>query len=62
VKVKEPNFTLRRTFRVENTGLLPISLRPAQVSGQLCEGFGFKVLNCHAFDLQPNAARDLVIL
>ncbi|KAF3834748.1 hypothetical protein F7725_027306 [Dissostichus mawsoni] len=26
-KVREPNFTLKRTFRVENTGLLPITIR-----------------------------------
>ncbi|XP_068449011.1 transmembrane protein 131 isoform X2 [Clinocottus analis] len=62
VKVKEPNFTLKRTFRVENTGLLPITIRSAQINGQACEGYGFKVLNCHEFALKPNASKDLVIL
>uniref|UniRef100_A0A8C2WUC3 Transmembrane protein 131 n=1 Tax=Cyclopterus lumpus TaxID=8103 RepID=A0A8C2WUC3_CYCLU len=62
VKVKEPNFTLKRTFRVENTGLLPITIRPAQINGQVCEGYGFKVLNCQDFDLKPNASKDLIIL
>uniref|UniRef100_A0A665TWD4 Uncharacterized protein n=1 Tax=Echeneis naucrates TaxID=173247 RepID=A0A665TWD4_ECHNA len=61
-KVKEPNFTLRRTFRVENTGLLPITIRSAEINGQACEGYGFKVLNCQEFTLKPNASKDLIIL
>ncbi|XP_029905058.1 transmembrane protein 131 isoform X2 [Myripristis murdjan] len=61
-KVKEPNFTLRRTFRVENTGLLPINIRTAEINGQPCEGYGFKVLSCQEFALKPNASKDLVIL
>uniref|UniRef100_A0A1A8BHX9 Transmembrane protein 131 n=2 Tax=Nothobranchius kadleci TaxID=1051664 RepID=A0A1A8BHX9_NOTKA len=61
-KVKEPNFTLRRTFRVENTGLLPITVRSAEINGQACEGYGFKVLNCQEFALLPNASKDLIIL
>ncbi|KAM6939145.1 transmembrane protein 131 isoform 1-T1 [Lycodopsis pacificus] len=62
VKVKEPNFTLKRTFRVENTGLLTITIRSAEINGQVCEGYGFKVLNCHEFALKPNASKDLIIL
>ncbi|XP_034737612.1 transmembrane protein 131 isoform X1 [Etheostoma cragini] len=61
-KVKEPNFTLRRTFRVENTGLLPITIKSAEINGQVCEGYGFKVLNCQEFSLKPNASKDLIIL
>ncbi|XP_061593596.1 transmembrane protein 131 isoform X3 [Cololabis saira] len=61
-KVKEPNFTLRRNFRVENTGLLPITIRSAEINGHTCEGYGFKVLNCQEFVLKPNASKDLVIL
>uniref|UniRef100_A0A671V8Y0 Transmembrane protein 131 n=1 Tax=Sparus aurata TaxID=8175 RepID=A0A671V8Y0_SPAAU len=61
-KVKEPNFTLKRTFRVENTGLLPITIRSAEINGQACEGYGFKVLNCQEFALKPNTSKDLIIL
>ncbi|XP_012716600.2 transmembrane protein 131 [Fundulus heteroclitus] len=62
IKVREPNFTLRRTFRVENTGLLPIAIKSAEINGLACEGYGFKVLNCQEFALKPNASRDLIIL
>uniref|UniRef100_A0A8C1VJM8 Transmembrane protein 131 n=1 Tax=Cyprinus carpio TaxID=7962 RepID=A0A8C1VJM8_CYPCA len=61
-KAKEPNFTLRRTFRLENTGLLPIHIRSMEISGNVCEGYGFKVLNCEEFALKPNTSKDLVIL
>uniref|UniRef100_A0AAQ5XMF4 Transmembrane protein 131 n=1 Tax=Amphiprion ocellaris TaxID=80972 RepID=A0AAQ5XMF4_AMPOC len=61
-KVKEPDFTLKRVFRVENTGLLPITIRSAEINGQACEGYGFKVLNCQEFALKPNASKDLIIL
>ncbi|XP_005166018.2 transmembrane protein 131 isoform X1 [Danio rerio] len=62
VKAKEPNFTLRRTFRLENTGLLPIHIRSVEISGNACEGYGFKVLNCEEFALKPNTSKDLIIL
>ncbi|XP_038159803.1 transmembrane protein 131 isoform X1 [Cyprinodon tularosa] len=62
IKVKEPNFTLRRTFRVENTGLLPITIKSAEINGKACEGYGFKVLNCQEFVLKPNTSKDLIIL
>uniref|UniRef100_A0A3B3VP55 Transmembrane protein 131 n=1 Tax=Poecilia latipinna TaxID=48699 RepID=A0A3B3VP55_9TELE len=61
-EIKEPNFTLKRTFRVENTGLLPITIKSAEINGQTCEGYGFKVLNCQEFALKPNASKDIVIL
>uniref|UniRef100_A0A3Q3W0C9 Uncharacterized protein n=1 Tax=Mola mola TaxID=94237 RepID=A0A3Q3W0C9_MOLML len=60
-KVKEPNVTLKRTFRVENTGLLPITIKSAEINGQACEGYGFKVLNCQEFALKPNTSKDLII-
>ncbi|XP_051928946.1 transmembrane protein 131 isoform X1 [Hippocampus zosterae] len=61
-RIKDPTYTLKRTFRIENTGLLPITIRSVEINGQACEGFGFKVLNCQEFLLQPNTSEDLVIL
>ncbi|XP_036401411.1 transmembrane protein 131-like isoform X2 [Megalops cyprinoides] len=61
-KSKEPNFTLRRTFKVENTGQLPIYIQSTEISGHPCEGYGFKVLNCEEFALKPNASKEIVIL
>ncbi|KAJ6667462.1 hypothetical protein lerEdw1_016583 [Lerista edwardsae] len=61
-KLKEPNFTLKRTFRVENTGQLQVNIKSMEISGYLCEGYGFKVLNCQEFALNANASTDIVIL
>ncbi|CAM9644812.1 unnamed protein product [Bubo scandiacus] len=62
MKYKEPNFTLRRTFKVENTGQLQINVKTMEISGYACEGYGFKVVNCHEFALSANASKDIVIL
>ncbi|XP_071402504.1 transmembrane protein 131-like isoform X2 [Centroberyx affinis] len=61
-KPKEPNFTLRRSFKIENTGQLPVKIQSIEINGRSCEGFGFKVLNCQEFTLKPNTSRDMVIL
>ncbi|TRY89294.1 hypothetical protein DNTS_003463 [Danionella cerebrum] len=61
-KAKEPNFTLRRTFRLENTGFLPVHIRSMEISDHACEGYGFKILNCEEFTLKPNTSKDLIIL
>ncbi|NXJ97325.1 TM131 protein, partial [Corythaixoides concolor] len=62
MKYKEPNFTLRRTFKVENTGQLQINVKTMEISGYTCEGYGFKVVNCHEFALSANASKDIVIM
>ncbi|OXB57506.1 hypothetical protein ASZ78_000238 [Callipepla squamata] len=61
MKYKEPNFTLRRTFKVENTGQLQINVKTMEISGYTCEGYGFKVVNCQEFALNVNASKDIVI-
>uniref|UniRef100_A0A8C4XW62 Transmembrane protein 131 n=2 Tax=Gopherus evgoodei TaxID=1825980 RepID=A0A8C4XW62_9SAUR len=62
MKLKEPNFTLKRTFKVENTGQLQINVKSMEISGYTCEGYGFKVVNCQEFALSANASKDIVIL
>ncbi|NXT26691.1 TM131 protein, partial [Syrrhaptes paradoxus] len=62
MKYKEPNFTLRRMFKVENTGQLQIYVKTMEISGYTCEGYGFKVVNCQEFALSANASKDIVIL
>ncbi|KAM8785222.1 transmembrane protein 131 isoform 1-T1 [Rhynchonycteris naso] len=62
LKLREPNFTLKRTFKVENTGQLQIHIETIEVSGSSCEGYGFKVVNCQDFALNANASKDITIL
>ncbi|KAL2088020.1 hypothetical protein ACEWY4_016848 [Coilia grayii] len=62
VKLKEPNFSLRRSFKVENTGRLPLHVQAMEINGYACEGYGFKVVNCQEFVLNPNMSKDIVIM
>ncbi|XP_071064811.1 transmembrane protein 131 isoform X2 [Dasypus novemcinctus] len=62
LKLREPNFTLRRTFKVENTGQLQIHIETIEISGYSCEGYGFKVVNCQEFTLSTNTSKDIIIL
>ncbi|KAG6925474.1 transmembrane protein 131 [Chelydra serpentina] len=62
MKLKEPNFTLKRTFKVENTGQLQVNVKSMEISGYTCEGYGFKIVNCQEFALSANASKDIVIL
>ncbi|XP_069826950.1 transmembrane protein 131 isoform X2 [Dendropsophus ebraccatus] len=62
IKPREPNFTLKRTFKVENTGQLQVTVKSMEISGYSCEGYGFKILNCQEFALSPNSSKEIVIL
>ena len=44
-----------------NTGELPIDIFGFYISGVSCEGYGFKVLNCEPFKLNPNATKKIDI-
>ncbi|XP_053311143.1 transmembrane protein 131 [Spea bombifrons] len=62
IRHREPNFTLKRTFKVENTGHLQVTVKSMEISGYACEGYGFKIVNCQEFALSPNASKEIVIL
>ncbi len=57
--------TVRRSFRLKNTGSTPLWVQGFEVEGQSCEGYGFRVLNCDespgGFALGPEEARDVDI-
>lgn len=56
-----PNLTVKRSFTARNTGELPIDIHGFYINGLLCEGYGFKVLNCGPFKLSPNATKKIEI-
>ncbi|KAG8040324.1 hypothetical protein G9C98_000895 [Cotesia typhae] len=56
-----PNLTVKRSFTARNTGELPINIYGFFINGLQCVGYGFKVLNCEPFVLQPNATRKIDI-
>ncbi|XP_039265319.2 transmembrane protein 131-like [Styela clava] len=60
-KKSNPSFTVRKWFHANNTGMLPIHVTSITVSGSPCEGYGFRVLDCDQFILQPNTSKKIEI-
>ncbi|XP_015119275.1 transmembrane protein 131 homolog isoform X2 [Diachasma alloeum] len=56
-----PNLTVIRSFTARNTGELPIDIYGFSISGIACEGYGFKVINCQSFKLNPNSTKKIEI-
>jgi hypothetical protein len=46
---------------VKNSGELPFYVHKFGINGYECEGYGFRVLNCEGFQLEPNASRKIDI-
>ena len=60
-RYSSPVLSVKRSFRLKNTGLTPIWFGGFNVEGMPCEGYGFKVLNCESFNLEPSGVRDIDI-
>lgn len=53
--------TVKRSFTARNTGELPIEVYGFYINDWHCEGYGFKVLDCTPFKLNPNATKRVEI-
>lgn len=60
-KYPAPNLTVKRSFTARNTGDITVYINGFYINGLPCEGYGFKVLNCEAFRLLPNATKKIDI-
>ncbi|XP_011257207.1 transmembrane protein 131 isoform X3 [Camponotus floridanus] len=56
-----PVLTVKRSFTARNTGELPIEIYSFYINDWRCEGYGFKVLDCAPFKLNPNATKRIEI-
>jgi hypothetical protein len=56
-----PSFTVKAPFTATNQGQLPIYVVSLNINGYECEGYGFRILNCQPFVLQPNTSKKLDI-
>ncbi|XP_061769349.1 transmembrane protein 131-like isoform X3 [Nerophis ophidion] len=57
----KPLFAIRKTFKVENAGELPLTVVSMNVNGYKCQGFGFEVLQCDSFSLEHNTSSEITI-
>lgn len=76
-KYVPPQVTVRRSFVARNIGEIPLEIfslvilpqqeaywpwtNTAEFGRDTCEGYGFRILNCHPFTLQPNQTHSIDI-
>lgn len=57
----QPNLTVKRTFTARNMGDVTIYINSFHINDLLCEGYGFKVIDCEPFILPPNGTKKIDI-
>ncbi|XP_029985600.1 transmembrane protein 131-like isoform X2 [Sphaeramia orbicularis] len=61
LRTNKPLFAIRKSFKVENAGELPLTVMSMNINGYKCQGFGFEVLQCHSFSLDHNSSSEITI-
>ncbi|XP_035274795.1 transmembrane protein 131-like isoform X1 [Anguilla anguilla] len=57
----KPQLSIRKSFKVENAGELPLTVVSMNINGYACQGFGFEVLQCGSFQLDHNSSSEINI-
>ncbi|KAK5865755.1 hypothetical protein PBY51_020000 [Eleginops maclovinus] len=61
LRANKPLFAIRKSFKVENAGELPLTVMSMNINGYKCQGFGFEVLQCRPFSLDHNTSSEITI-
>ncbi|XP_017264107.1 transmembrane protein 131-like isoform X2 [Kryptolebias marmoratus] len=61
LRTSKPLFAIRKSFKVENAGELPLTVMSMNINGYKCQGFGFEVLQCRSFSLEHNTSSEITI-
>ncbi|KAI1887452.1 hypothetical protein AGOR_G00190440 [Albula goreensis] len=61
LRTNKPLFAIRKSFKVENAGELPLTVVSMTINGYKCQGFGFEVLQCRSFQLGYNSSSEITI-
>ncbi|XP_037328273.2 transmembrane protein 131-like isoform X1 [Pungitius pungitius] len=61
LRTNKPLFAIRKSFRVENAGELPLTVMSMNINGYKCQGFGFEVLQCRPFSLEHNTSSEITV-
>lgn len=61
LRSNKPLFAIRKSFKVENAGELPLTVMSMNINGYTCQGFGFEVLQCRPFRLEHNSSSEITI-
>ncbi|XP_012729310.2 LOW QUALITY PROTEIN: transmembrane protein 131-like [Fundulus heteroclitus] len=61
LRTSKPLFAIRKSFKVENAGELPLTVMSMNINGYSCQGYGFEVLQCRSFSLEHNTSSEITI-
>ncbi|KAM4749887.1 transmembrane protein 131-like isoform 3-T3 [Anableps anableps] len=61
LRTSKPLFAIRKSFKVENAGELPLTVMSMNINGYACQGYGFEVLQCRSFSLEHNTSSEITI-
>lgn len=61
LRTSKPLFAIRKSFKVENAGELPLTVMSMNINGYACQGYGFEVLQCRSFRLEHNTSSEITI-
>ncbi|XP_037545643.1 transmembrane protein 131-like [Nematolebias whitei] len=61
LRTSKPLFAIRKSFKVENAGELPLTVMSMNINGYKCQGFGFEVLQCRSFSIERNTSSEITI-
>uniref|UniRef100_A0A1A7XUK2 KIAA0922 n=1 Tax=Iconisemion striatum TaxID=60296 RepID=A0A1A7XUK2_9TELE len=61
LRTSKPLFAIRKSFKVENAGELPLTVMSMNINGYKCQGFGFEVLQCRSFSIEHNSSSEITI-
>ncbi|XP_048855708.1 transmembrane protein 131-like isoform X1 [Brienomyrus brachyistius] len=62
LRSNKPLFAIRKSFKVENAGELPLTVESMNINGYKCQGFGFEILQCRSFQLDYNSSSEINIV
>uniref|UniRef100_A0A5F8HL06 Transmembrane protein 131-like n=1 Tax=Monodelphis domestica TaxID=13616 RepID=A0A5F8HL06_MONDO len=62
LKESKQILSITKNFKVENVGLLTTTVSSMKINGYNCQGYGFEVLGCREFSLDPNSSREISIV
>ncbi|KAM8842276.1 transmembrane protein 131-like isoform 1-T1 [Synchiropus picturatus] len=61
LRSNKPLFAVKKSFKVENAGDLPLTIVSMNINGYKCHGFGFEVQQCRSFSLEHNSSTEISI-
>ncbi|XP_051558414.1 transmembrane protein 131-like isoform X2 [Myxocyprinus asiaticus] len=61
LRSSKPLIAIQKSFKVENAGMLPLTVISMNINGYKCQGYGFEVQECRSFRVDYNSSSEITI-